>query len=60
MYNKTFKLDLEDLDIIERSLFDMMNRSEDEDQIKKLYNLLGRLHQQKIWYRPKKDVYVGG
>jgi len=60
MYNKTFKLDLEDLDIIERSLFDMMNKCENEDQIKKLHNLLGRLHQQKVWYRPKKEVYVGG
>jgi len=25
-----------------------------------IQNLLGRLHEQKIWYRPKKKIYVGG
>lgn len=28
-------------------------------QIEKIQNLLGRLHNQKIWYRPK-GLYIGG
>ena len=60
MYNTSFELHLEDLELIEKSLFDMMVNSNDEDQIRAIHELLGRLHQQKIWYRPKKQVYVGG
>ena len=60
MYNKFFQLDVEDIDIIEQSLRDMISGSEDHDQIKKIHDLLGRLHQQKVWYRPNQAVYVGG
>ena len=30
-----------------------------DEKIKQINNLLGRLHNQKIWYRPK-GTYVGG
>lgn len=60
MYNTSFELNLKDLELIEKSLFDMLVNSNDEDQIRTIHELLGRLHQQKIWYRPKKQVYVGG
>ena len=30
-----------------------------DEKIKQINNLLGRLHNQKIWYRPR-GVYVGG
>ena len=30
-----------------------------DEKIKQINNLLGRLHNQKIWYRPQ-GVYVGG
>ena len=29
-------------------------------EIKEIRDLLGRIHNQKIWYRPKDDVYVSG
>ena len=29
-------------------------------KIKEINHLLGRLHEQKIWYRPKDKVYVSG
>ena len=28
--------------------------------INEIRNLLGRLHNQKVWYRPKNKIYVGG
>ena len=29
-------------------------------EINEIRNLLGRLHNQKVWYRPKNGIYVGG
>ena len=29
-------------------------------EIKVIRDLLGRIHQQKIWYRPKDQIYVSG
>lgn len=29
-------------------------------QISDIHNLLGRMHNQKNWYRPKKEVYISG
>lgn len=29
-------------------------------EIREIRDLLGRIHNQKIWYRPKDDVYVSG
>lgn len=33
--------------------------AEIDEKIKQINNLLGRLHNQKIWYRPK-GTYIGG
>lgn len=29
-------------------------------KIKEIYTLLGKLHNQKVWYRPKNKPYIGG
>ena len=29
-------------------------------ELRRINNLLGKLHHQKNWYRPKNDTYVGG
>ena len=29
-------------------------------EVNEIRNLLGRLHNQKVWYRPKNRIYVGG
>ena len=29
-------------------------------EVNEIRNLLGRLHNQKVWYRPKNKIYVGG
>ena len=51
--NKKFELSVEDLELIENALLQ-------QEQTKKIQELLGRLHNQKNWYRPKDAIYVGG
>jgi hypothetical protein len=74
MYNNDFRLDLNDIDIIEASLIYRLKRlSARREKVKKnlsinridceinnIHNLLGRLHNQKEWYRPKNEVYISG
>lgn len=82
MYNRNFKLTIEDVDLIEKSLNDKVSRLtelrlthiestiqpvEDNVRVKqidkevaKIQDLLGRIHNQKIWYRPRQEIYVGG
>ncbi|MGC6526693.1 MAG: hypothetical protein ACON45_01295 [Paracoccaceae bacterium] len=71
-YNKTFKMGLRDIDLIETSLQQRLNelsmsfdsksndRSTLESEINEIRSLLGNLHNQKTWYRPKSAVYVSG
>ena len=74
-YNKTFELSMEDLELIEIALYrkkaDLSQKrieavkgetapSDLDGKIREIAGLLGRLHNQKIFYRPKKGVYVGG
>ena len=69
--NHQFNLSVEDIDIIERALTAKAGRrgmrlmqGEDSEQLKQemrdIQNLLGRLHEQKIWYRPKNKFVPGG
>ncbi|MEM6277439.1 MAG: hypothetical protein AAF714_10865 [Pseudomonadota bacterium] len=74
-YNKTFELTIEDLDLIETALYrkkadlsaqrlevkrDDNCSHEIDGKIREIAALLGRLHNQKLFYRPKHGVYVGG
>ncbi|MEO0693609.1 MAG: hypothetical protein AAFY90_12125, partial [Pseudomonadota bacterium] len=57
-YNKKFDLTPDDMDLIETAVRtatanDRIDRREAED-------LLGRLHNQKVFYRPKDAVYISG
>lgn len=56
-YNKSFDLTLEDIEMIEDALR-RTKRDADVDA-RKVSDLLGRLHNQKIFYRPE-GTYVGG
>lgn len=74
--NTVFELSVEDIALIETSLrhahgslsMDLLRhtdeKSDEENGRKatqrKIQNLLGRLHDQKIFYRPKDKVYVSG
>lgn len=67
--NTQFKLSVKDLDIIETALYNKMSRRSqsltevydevDKRELEEIRDLLGRLHNQKQWYRPKNN-YVGG
>lgn len=58
-YNTTFELSLKDMELIETAL---LHRKADNDDLcpKEVNALLGRLHNQKVFYRPKERVYVSG
>ena len=82
MYNKSFKLDPSEIELIEICLRKEQSRivasrqttidstivppdqissvREYDEEIKNITTLLGRLHEQKNWYRPKDKVYVSG
>lgn len=57
--NTQFKLSVEDIDIIEKALRDYMRNVKDTDQ-QEIQKVLGKIHNQKNWYRPKTNTYVGG
>ena len=67
-YNKTFELSVEDLDLIEDALRASKNAAINDDlaekaandNVRQIHELLGRLHNQKTFYRPAKGPYVGG
>ena len=68
--NLKFELGVRDIDIIETALQNKISRRAqsllevddpiDQRELEEMRDLLGRLHQQKNWFRPKKGVYVGG
>ena len=71
-FNRTFTMGLAEIDVIEESLRLRLSSLSHQDlptgesknsvtyEIQKIQNVLGHLHNQKNWYRPKDKVYVGG
>lgn len=58
-YNTTFKLSIKDMDLIETAL--RSARAEEmASEARRINDLLGRLHNQKIFFRPREGVYVSG
>tara|TARA_B100000902_G_scaffold394252_1_gene450195 strand:- start:5243 stop:5464 length:222 start_codon:yes stop_codon:yes gene_type:complete len=70
--NNKFELSVEDIDIIETALrakagrrgMKILTGEGDVNKYKKeaeeITNLLGRIHDQKVWFRSRDKVYVGG
>ncbi|MDJ1006840.1 MAG: hypothetical protein QNJ13_03365 [Paracoccaceae bacterium] len=60
-YNTKFDLSIEDMELIEAALR-TSSRLSTEDAIcpREANDLLGRLHNQKVFYRPRDGVYVSG
>ena len=58
-YNTKFELSVEDMDLIESALLKSRKEVECEEKVGALHNLLGRLHNQKVFYRPQQG-YLGG
>ncbi|MBO9433240.1 hypothetical protein J7394_03425 [Ruegeria sp. R13_0] len=65
-YNDMFELSIEDMELIEQALrqamasYSIEANETNEDTIRRMHDLLGKLHDQKIFYRPKTGSYVGG
>jgi len=73
-YNRNFELTLSDIDLIEAAL-NVVTRDlslgregarallptvPENDHVSQINDLLGRLHNQKIFYRPSDEPYVSG
>ncbi len=75
-YNSKFDLSIADIDLIEAALQQkraelsakvvtkegVKNSAESEADktLRHIHDLLGRLHNQKVFYRPRRGAYVGG
>lgn len=70
-YNEKFDLTIEDMELIETALQQqaetLSNQSLKDDEecsakesLLKIHELLGRLHNQKVFYYPKNKAYIGG
>lgn len=58
--NTKFDLDVEELQLIESALTARVGALDDKDQKQAILKLLGKLHHQKVWYRPKGKPYISG
>ncbi|WP_293441718.1 hypothetical protein [Planktotalea sp.] len=71
-YNTQFELTVEDLDVIENALREVKTKMSNDalaantdnapqsDEVSQIHDLLGRLHNQKVFYRPKNGTYISG
>lgn len=68
-YNSNFEIDIDELELIETALNfrkdDLAKASTEPDsdqsnEARAIYELLGRLHNQKTFYRPKNEPYISG
>ena len=69
-YNRTFELSVEDMELIEdalrrtkRDLSDKVvqeTASDADETVRDIHDLLGRIHNQKVFYRPRKRTYISG
>lgn len=57
-YQTKFDLNLDDMTLIETALQNAA--TSDAVDSRQAHDLLGRLHNQKIFYRPRDGVYVSG
>jgi hypothetical protein len=62
--NNQIDLSVEDMELIENALRARKAQRTAEDhrcgEARQIHDLLGRLHNQKVFYRPRKQAYVGG
>jgi len=70
-YNDMFELSVDDMELIETALRRTKEALSQEqltspgdgasdEMINRIHELLGRLHNQKVFYYPKEGVFIGG
>ncbi len=63
-WNTHFELDPEDIDLIEKALRQLKTdvcsspAIDKTEQANVIHHLLGKIHNQKVWYNPNKDADV--
>lgn len=57
-YNTNFELSREDMELIETAL--QRTQANGDIDARQVHDLLGRLHNQKIFFRPSDTAYVSG
>lgn len=58
-YNTTFELNIEEIELIEAALRSLQREGNVPDS-SSINALLGRLHNQKIFFRPRDGAYISG
>lgn len=69
--NTNFTLSVRDIEVIEialrakagrRGIAISLGDTSDElkEELNEIMDLLGRIHNQKVWYKPPKEIYVSG
>ena len=57
--NENFKLTVKELALVEMSLISY--QISQPNRAKEIQKLLGKFHEQKVWYRPKdEEIYISG
>lgn len=59
-FNRKFDLDPQDIDLIETALRQAAGTQPDQAKGREIQELLGKIHNQKIFYRPVNKTYVSG
>jgi len=62
--NRQIELSVEDMELIESALRARKAERTADDyrcgEARQIHDLLGRLHNQKVFYRPRRQPYIGG
>ena len=70
-FNRNFDLDTTDMELIETALHETVRElsaehlerdacEQTKERLRQTKDLLGRLHNQKVFYRPQSQTYVSG
>jgi len=57
--NTEFRLDVKDIALIEKALQELQSNLSNNDDKRRVVDLLAKIYHQKVWYRPKEN-YVSG
>jgi len=57
--NTEFRLDVKDIALIEKALQELQFNLSNNDDKRRVVDLLAKIYHQKVWYRPKEN-YVSG
>jgi hypothetical protein len=57
--NTEFRLDVKDIALIEKALQELQSNLSNNDDKRRVVDLLAKIYHQKVWYRPKENFVSG-